>query len=507
MPGNNNEGGSSGGLMELIGGASAGRASSEQFIASLAAMMQAQGDATRYGIGRTSEFTLERGDVNKVIVPKDMNWLALKKYAEKAYEAEEKQVTVYASMFGIPADSLVAVWRTIQAKWGLAGQSDIQTFFGKMPPRMLSINTGVNEVVTIPYGNIIIPTWEGGEIGMNVSSGFLQTYFEGKAKFQVEFEALMAEARLEQKRNSIYAGKAIELSMHFEDDSKKGYSVDIHSPRFFEPPHVTKEDLILNPDAQFAFDINIFSRIENYETLAKHGIEFKHGIFLYGTYGTGKTLSASLLARMAVDHGITFRHLLDANYLAESIEAVRGAGKNIIFCEDGDSLFDGESRTEEINAILNSLDGIGSKEGMELMLIITSNNPDKINSAMMRAGRMDSAILMDHPEKSVIGRHLVKISGDYISTEVANDDEVCTMLAGRSGAFLRNIMTKAKLAAISRLQAGESHVGCITHQDIEKAVRLDAVHEQMAKQKPVDPMADINSALKLITGIVAQAKK
>src|SRR5690606_35602369 len=129
---------------------------------------------------------------------------------------------------------------------------------------------------------------------------------------------------------------------------------------------------------------NIFSPLKHTEACRKHKIPLKRGILLEGKYGTGKSLTARVTAKVAVDNGWTFIMLNRAQGLRAAIEFARTYQPCVIFAEDIDRVADRED--ENVNDLVNMLDGVVTKD-MEMMICLTTNFIEKIDQALLRPGR------------------------------------------------------------------------------------------------------------------------
>ena len=128
-----------------------------------------------------------------------------------------------------------------------------------------------------------------------------------------------------------------------------------------------------------------------------HGIPYKRNYLFYGPPGTGKT---SMLTAMA--------SRMDANiYLMNFTQNITDAGftrlvskippGSIMVLEDVDALFtervandSGNKGLVSFSAILNTLDGIARSH--KLITVMTSNYRDRLDTALIRPGRMDYVV-------------------------------------------------------------------------------------------------------------------
>jgi chaperone BCS1 len=129
-------------------------------------------------------------------------------------------------------------------------------------------------------------------------------------------------------------------------------------------------------------------------------------ILLHGPPGTGKT---SIIHSIASDCNASICVLnINAELKEESmIEAIsqvnEGEKRSILVLEDIDCIFIDRKKNDTLknnitmNGLLNCLDGFNNPEG--LIVIMTTNFPDKLDEALMRSGRIDLDIEMTYLDK------------------------------------------------------------------------------------------------------------
>jgi chaperone BCS1 len=152
--------------------------------------------------------------------------------------------------------------------------------------------------------------------------------------------------------------------------------------------------------------ITRFLNKDVYKEYCKHGIPYKLNILLHGPPGTGKT---SIIHSIASDCNASICVLnINAELKEESmIEAIsqvnEGEKRSILVLEDIDCIFvdrkinDTLKNNITMNGILNCLDGFNNPEG--LIVIMTTNFPDKLDNALMRSGRIDLEVEMTYLDK------------------------------------------------------------------------------------------------------------
>ena len=139
-------------------------------------------------------------------------------------------------------------------------------------------------------------------------------------------------------------------------------------------------------------DVNKF--IRNESVYNKYGIPYKRVYWLYGPPGTGKS---SIIFSLASSLNKNINILNFGSGVTDSafIALMSGMRENtILLLEDIDALFtnrQAESSTDKgflsFSTLLNFLDGSLRKNGM--IIVMTTNHPEKLDPALLRKGRVD----------------------------------------------------------------------------------------------------------------------
>jgi transitional endoplasmic reticulum ATPase len=147
------------------------------------------------------------------------------------------------------------------------------------------------------------------------------------------------------------------------------------------------------------------------------------GVLMYGPPGTGKTLLAKAVANEAESNFISIKgpELLN-KYVGESekgvrevFEKARANAPTVIFFDEIDAIAGergqrmGDSGVGErvVSQLLTELDGLEELE--DVVVIATTNRPDLIDGALLRAGRLDRHIHVPVPDedarRAILGVH------------------------------------------------------------------------------------------------------
>merc|ERR1712113_777885 len=126
----------------------------------------------------------------------------------------------------------------------------------------------------------------------------------------------------------------------------------------------------------------------------KHGIPYKRSYLFYGVPGSGKS---SLIQALAAkyDRNLAFLQPTHPKMTDEAFKTcIQSAPANsLIVLEDIDALFNKDRSKKSadcpltFSGLLNGLDGVGNPDGQ--IFIMTTNYVDRLDSALIRSGRVD----------------------------------------------------------------------------------------------------------------------
>ena len=201
------------------------------------------------------------------------------------------------------------------------------------------------------------------------------------------------------------------------------------------------------------------------ERFQRLGSKLPRGVLLVGPPGTGKTLLARAVAGEAgvpffsID-GSEFIQLfvgVGASRVRELFAEANKVAPAIIFIDEidavgrtrGTGLGGGnDEREQTLNQLLSMMDGFTRND--LIVVIAATNRPDVLDSALLRPGRFDRRVVVDHPEyvtRLAILR--VHSRNKPLGPDVSLED-VAANTPGFSGADLANLVNEAALNATRR---------------------------------------------------------
>lgn len=444
---------------------------------------------------------------DKLILPEGMSIDSAVQMLERRRDYLQEEVAISETFDVFPWDGANALDKVLTARFGWVAAEATPGFFGKQPPEMRSINVGPGQTRKVPWGRLSLPGIEGYiQTSAAMQRGRIVFAFRAVVtrKDEATVNAIAQDMRAFLKDNSIYRGQAIKI--RFLDEN--GEQLPMPEPEFMDTSKINRDQLIYSDDVMRAVEVNLFTPVERMADCLANGIPVKRGVLLGGTYGTGKTLAATMASKLAVENGITYIYVPRADELSHAVEfAKQYQTENsgcVIFCEDIDRVMSGE-RSVEMDDILNIIDGIDTKAA-NIITVLTTNDLRAINPAMLRPGRLDAVIEVTAPDAKAVEK-LVRFYGGNTIDQAADLTEVGVLMAGNIPAVIAEMVKRAKLAQLNLQPRGEK-VSLIS-----QAALIDAASTMQAQLKllrercmPAIPAVTVDSVMEsIITRAMAPA--
>lgn len=442
----------------------------------------------------------------KISYPEGMSPLEAAEWLLKREREMEMNVTVEETIDGFPLDAAIALSKALNRAFGWAETGGIPTWYGSAPPSTISVPVGVNKYENVPWGTIIMPGIEG-EIwpcaGHPHKDGrpVLTIHGNVKKKHRQRVSDIIQDARDILRSESIYKGKAIKVTF---PDIATDHEEDIKvrdMPTFYDTSKIDPSEVVFSKQVEDQINVSLFTPIRHTDECRKFQIPLKRITLFAGSYGVGKTLVSAVTAKEGPLHGWTFILINSAEDLHSAIEFAKAYEPAIIFAEDVDSVVKGE-RSVDMDAILNTIDGIESK-GRELIIVLTTNHPEKINKAMLRPGRVDAYIEVTPPDAEAVQR-LIRVYARELLPRDEDLTEVGHLLAGHKPSSIREVVEKAKLASIFN-NNGAAEV--IRAKDLALAATIMKPHFALMEERAAEEHESLDAYFRrLITETVATGR-
>lgn len=369
---------------------------------------------------------------------------------EKKADEEEQTITVSEVIDALPWDGAQAFMKAVEALFGWGILQPERFLWMKIPPVMRSIKTGPGnrDTMQVFWGQVFIP-----QIGAVLKTE--ATRHQGRTVFGIsgeiekrkryQIEKLVALARIFANQRSIYKGKAIRMFA-----TEKGRLDFDREPEFIKVDPNLMNELVFAKKVQDQLNTNLFAPIMYPLACRELGIPLKRGILLEGKYGVGKSMTAAVTATLAIQHGWTFIMISQVSALKDVLDFAHRYAPVVVFAEDVDRSMSGDQRTVNIDDVLNTLDGVQGK-AHEIITVLTTNHADKINRALLRPGRLDAVITIEPPDAEAAEK-LMRLYGRGLIDSEEPLPRAGTLVAGQIPAVIREVVERAKLAAVYRAE-------------------------------------------------------
>ncbi len=359
--------------------------------------------------------------------------------------ASDEQVINFSERIRVnPYDGAKALVAAIESTLGPASQKMCSCGDPNCGSRQLTVETGLNQSVTLPWGSFHLPGMEKGSVEMDTyeEDGLVlfSVSIKCKRKYEERVKTMLAAARDYAAKNSLFKGKI--FSMRFLDDS--GYKIPMPVPKYFD---LGNEEPIFNAGLTESIERNIVVTLRDAEALMKAGESVKTSVLAAGEYGVGKTLLANYVAKEAAKYGWTVIYVKEPGELEEALTYARLYEPAVLLVEDVDRVA-GEERTAEVNSLINTIDGVDGKTA-QIMTIYTTNHPEAINAAMRRPGRIDVVLDIQAPDADTAQRMIRSFLGEQLDPS-ADLSAAGEALAGKIPACIRQAVTRAKKETLRR---------------------------------------------------------
>jgi SpoVK/Ycf46/Vps4 family AAA+-type ATPase len=324
----------------------------------------------------------------------------------------------------------------------------VQTFFGEIKPEFVTVVTGPgpNDRLQVPKGQMSLPgVADPVYIDIHPTGAYIQGTVKRKDRARLIEIANLARQYIQTQ--SVYRSKAIRLGVNDEGELNI-----TQQPEFLDLTKVKVTDMIHTAETQAQIETNMFSPLLHTDACRRNRIPLKRGILLSGKYGTGKSLTARVTAKVANDNGWTFIILDRSKGLGAAIEFARTYQPCVIFAEDIDRAAD--RNDEEVNDLVNLIDGVISKD-MEIMVVLTTNFIENIDKALLRPGRFDAVITIQSPDNPTAQR-LIRAYGRDLIEEDVDLNTVGELVDGQIPAMIREVVERAKLSMLMEDRASLS---------------------------------------------------
>ena len=360
-----------------------------------------------------------------------------------------------------PYDGAAAFERAMKRVFGTSGiGKEIKSFFGTNPPEYVTIASGPDSTVQVPWGLIEFSPLEAQfmlEYTRDNDFGYVFALgVEAPRRHRKRVEGFFAVVEDELARGSLYKGKAI--------------TSDDLEPKFLDTSKVDPAKVIYKQEVLTQLDVNMWAPLKYTQALRDTNVPLKRAVLVEGPNGTGKTLSGLLTAKMAVENGWTFILVRAGEDPLEALKTARVYAPAVVWVEDLDVIAsaDGDARDrKKISKVLDVLDGLQGK-GSEVMAGFTTNFVEKLDKGVLRPGRLDAVIHIAELDAAGYEKLVRALTPEKLLDPAVDMAAVTAAYEGFLPAFAAEAVQRAVRYSIAR-NAGKPDV--ITTDDLVNAAR------------------------------------
>ena len=418
-----------------------------------------------------------RHDGPGIQIPADLELDTAINILSRKRDEEEEETYVSATIPAFPYDGAHALKLAMEELFGYVVSK--RCLCGRNHNVQIEVVTdAAGTMVTVPWGQFEVPNIEGHlETGYTWEGKRLVFQIQGniKGKSKPKFDTLVKLTQRYAIERSIYRNKA--FSVRFRDED--GCTKPIPEIKFLDVARAQEPIYTASLEEQLRNDVLAYITHSDLVRPLNGGV-LKRGVLFAGPYGTGKTLAATWIARQAVEHDWTYIYVTDPNDFYEAHMLARAYQPAVVFVEDVDKIA-GVERTQEVDRLLNCLDGADTKK-LDVMVVFTTNYGERITQAMYRPGRIDFLFRATPPDADAARRLVWSYADGRIDGTIADLQEAGNRLAGKIPATIKEAVARAQVRAVVR---SGNQDALISNEDLVRAA--ESIEAERTTYEANDP--------------------
>jgi transitional endoplasmic reticulum ATPase len=226
----------------------------------------------------------------------------------------------------------------------------------------------------------------------------------------------------------------------------------------------------------------VAARLRDVHRIESMGGTLPTGILLYGAPGTGKTAAARALA---LESGWAFLSVAGPELLSQRDRLSRLYAEalelrpTIVFVDEADDVIADRrfaAAPDLVNRLLTTMDGTLAK-APDVVFVAATNHPDRVDPALLRAGRFTEKIEFTTPTTGQVARFVQAwLQSKRVRLDIGLDAHAVAIIIGRQTiADTQGVLQYSLNCAIQRAAGGKSAV--LTRGDVYAALAVVCTNE------------------------------
>lgn len=420
---------------------------------------------------------------DKLVMPDGMDMDDAIKLLQAKKREEEEAVDITRIFQMTPPDGAWLMWQALQEVFGIVVQES-SWLRNRTTIQVVVDHTG--KTMDVPWGEFSVPGVDG-----YINTGTAQE--DGRLLFRASATVRGKHSKVINKlfdritelslTQSLYRGRAMEIK--FTDESN-GRLLPMPVIKFINLTDAAQPVFAEWIEETLDHDLAAYIKLPA-DTLQEIVGAQSRGVLLAGPFGSGKTMLAKWIGKIAVEAGFTFEYV-GANDVIPAIAFAKQHSPTVLFVEDIDRL----SETDQ-KKLQNALDSLTAKgQDHRIVSIFTTNYADKILEGLLRHGRIDLTLEITYPDEKAA----VRVAAMYAGQHMAAGDyaEAGRTMAGLNPATIREIVSRAKVRAASTMGPQDY---MITSQQLAAAARAVRHEREFLTRKEARQVSDIERGMEL----------
>jgi hypothetical protein len=272
--------------------------------------------------------------------------------------------------------------------------------------------------------------------------GRARTSVEVVATDQQHAARVAADVRSAALAHNVYRGQVVSFDGEMFGERSTVLSFHTRST-------MSADQLILPPSTLAAIERQVVGVARHREQLLAARQHLKRGLLLFGPPGVGKTHTVRYLVGQLTDSTVVLLSGESLHLIGAACSVARTLQPSVIVIEDVDLIAEDRGmhpgQHPLLFQLLNEMDGLD--EDADVLFVLTTNRADVLEPALaQRPGRVDQAVLIEHPEPDARRRLFELYQGD-LDVDTSRLGSVLDRTEGVTASFLKELLRRAALLA------------------------------------------------------------